>query len=152
MATTQALRLVSAGRPIPVGAALETGDAENARQRPCTRAQIAESYGEVCDPSRWHAGWVQTSSGDIVLLVTLSGGKYEEGTRVRRLSPESVEWVSQNSMAETGKRARILMDPERKVYLWERDTKKDPFICRGRVQYQQHVGNKPMYVTFDRIG
>jgi hypothetical protein len=69
----------------------------------------------------------------------------------RFLGADRFVWSSQNQTSpESNPGQRILQSPGngRRVDLWVRNTKKDPFVYCGIALPLSHEGSKPMSVTF----
>jgi hypothetical protein len=142
----------------------EAGDAPVALHAQYTRdeALLAFGDGSVGKPptSREGVRWLRTTKTDL-LFVTLrkSEKSFSPSTMYRdyALSRTLFHWESQNAthdQSTTGQRYIAHRERGSQVVLFVRETETRrngagaPFTCLGPVEYQSHVGNRPMQVTW----
>jgi hypothetical protein len=118
-----------------------------------TKKQAAELYGGSYTMGPWVMYGHVSHASDEILFVTLDKkgmsdqAQYDDHFE----SPERFVWSSQNQTSpESNQGQKVLASPGngRKVHLWVRRTKRDPFTYCGLVLPLSHAGSKPVSVTF----
>lgn len=126
---------------------------------PFAREDIPALFGESFNPGSWNVGHVVLNDKKVhVLLVTLNkqGKAHEHRYHDHWIDEHTFHWQSQNATAPTNKRGQEIIEHTTKgiaIHLFVRETKLGggkaaPFVYRGQVTYQSHVGSNPMSVTF----
>lgn len=127
--------------------------------QPFAREDIPALFGESFNPGSWNVGHVVLNDKQVhVLLVTLNKQGKAEQHRYHDhwIDEHTFHWQSQNATTPASKRGQEIIGHVAKgiaLHLFVRDTKLEggkaaPFVYRGRVTYQSHVGSSPMSVTF----
>jgi SOS-response transcriptional repressor LexA len=127
--------------------------------QPFAREDIPALFGESFNPGSWNVGHVVLNDKKVhVLLVTLNKQGRAQAHRYHDhwIDEDTFHWQSQNATNPASKRGQEVTDHAAKgidIHLFVRETKLGggkaaPFIYRGRVTYQSHVGSNPMSVTF----
>ena len=127
--------------------------------QPLLRESIPALFGESFNPGSWHAGHVVLNDKKAhVLLVTLNkqGKAQEHRYHDHWIDEHTFHWQSQNATTPASKRGQEIIEHVAKgiaIHLFVRETKlvggkAAPFVYRGQVTYQSHVGTNPMSVTF----
>ena len=127
--------------------------------QPFAREDIPPLFGETFNPGSWNVGHVVLNDKKVhVLLVTLNkqGKAQEHRYHDHWIDEHTFHWQSQNATTPASKRGQEIIDHVAKgiaIHLFERETKLGggkaaPFVYRGQVTYQSHLGSNPMSVTF----
>ena len=123
------------------------------------RKDIPALFDESFVAATWNSGHVVIRpKGVHVLMVNLdqSGVVGGSGRINRWLDSDTFCWISQNSTDENGKRGKEIIQHRLQgfsIHLFIRNAKTlggkaAPFTYLGEVEYQGHVGTRPMTVTF----
>lgn len=123
------------------------------------REDIPPLFGETFNPGSWNVGHVVLNDKKVhVLLVTLNkqGKAQEHRYHDHWIDEHTFHWQSQNATTPASKRGQEIIDHVAKgiaIHLFVRETKLGggkaaPFVYRGPVTYQSHLGSNPMSVTF----
>jgi len=127
--------------------------------QPFAREDIPALFGETFNPGSWNVGHVVLNDKRVhVLLVTLNkqGKAQEHRYHDHWIDEHTFHWQSQNATTPASKRGQEIIDHVAKgiaIHLFVRETKLGggkaaPFVYRGPVTYQSHLGSNPMSVTF----
>ncbi len=127
--------------------------------QPFAREDIPPLFGETFNPGSWNVGHVVLNDKKVhVLLVTLNkqGKAQEHRYHDHWIDDHTFHWQSQNATTPGSKRGQEIIDHVAKgiaIHLFVRETKLGggkaaPFVYRGPVTYQSHLGSNPMSVTF----
>lgn len=127
--------------------------------QPFAREDIPPLFGETFNPGNWNVGHVVLNDKKVhVLLVTLNkqGKAQEHRYHDHWIDEHTFHWQSQNATTPASRRGQEIIDHVAKgiaIHLFVRETKLGngkaaPFVYRGPVTYQSHLGSKPMSVTF----
>ena len=127
--------------------------------QPFAREDIPPLFGETFNPGSWNVGHVVLNDKKVhVLLVTLNkqGKAQEHRYHDHWIDEHTFHWQSQNATTPASKRGQEIIDHVAKgiaIHLFVRETKLGggkaaPFVYRGPVTYQSHLGSNPMSVTF----
>jgi hypothetical protein len=124
-----------------------------------SREDIPPLFGESFNPGSWNVGHVVLNDKKVhVLLVTLNkqGKAQQHRYHDHWIDEHTFHWQSQNATTPASKRGQEIIDHLAKgiaIHLFVRETKLGsgkaaPFVYRGQVTYQSHLGSNPMSVTF----
>lgn len=124
-----------------------------------SREDIPPLFGESFNPGSWNVGHVVLNDKKAhVLLVTLNkqGKAQEHRYHDHWIDEHTFHWQSQNATTPASKRGQEIIDHLAKgiaIHLFVRETKLGggkaaPFVYRGQVTYQSHLGSNPMSVIF----
>lgn len=127
--------------------------------QPFAREDIPALFGETFNPGSWNVGHVVLNDKKVhVLLVTLNkqGKAQEHRYHDHWIDEHTFHWQSQNATTPASKRGQEIINHAAKgiaIHLFVRETKLGggkaaPFVYRGPVTYQSHLGSNPMSVTF----
>lgn len=127
--------------------------------QPFAREDIPALLGESFNPGSWNVGHVVLNDKKVhILLVTLNKQGKAKAHRYHDhwIDEHTFHWQSQNATTPASKRGQEIIEHVAKgiaIHLFVRETKLGggkaaPFVYRGRVTYQSHVGSNPMSVTF----
>jgi superfamily II DNA or RNA helicase/HKD family nuclease len=104
--------------------------------------------------------WCPATSTDAFFVTLNKDDKKHSATTMYKdyaISPELFHWESQNATSPgspTGKRYLDRVAHGSKIVIFTRDTSEDetgltvPYTCLGQVDYVQHVGEKPIAITW----
>ncbi|WP_373461650.1 DUF3427 domain-containing protein [Pseudarthrobacter sp. W1I19] len=104
--------------------------------------------------------WCPATSTDAFFVTLNKDDKKHSATTMYKdyaISPELFHWESQNATSPTSPTGRRYLDRVShgsRVLIFTRDTADDetgltvPYTCLGQVDYLQHVGEKPMAITW----
>jgi superfamily II DNA or RNA helicase/SOS-response transcriptional repressor LexA len=124
-----------------------------------SREDIPPLFGESFNPGSWNVGHVVLNDKKVhVLLVTLNkqGKAQQHRYHDHWIDEHTFHWQSQNATTPASKRGQEIIDHLAKgiaIHLFVRETKLGsgkaaPFVYRGQVTYQSHLGSNPMSVIF----
>lgn len=104
--------------------------------------------------------WCPATSTDAFFVTLNKDDKKHSATTMYKdyaISPELFHWESQNATSPgspTGKRYLNRIAHGSKILIFTRDTSEDetgltvPYTCLGQVDYVQHIGEKPIAITW----
>ena len=126
--------------------------------KPFAREDIPALFGESFNPGGWNVGHVVLDDKKVhILLVTLNkqGKAQEHRFHDHWIDEHTFHWQSQNATTPSSKRGREIIEHVAKgiaIHLFVSESKLGggkaaPFVYRGRVNYQSHIGSSPMSVT-----
>lgn len=116
------------------------------------RQDVPAMFGEEFNPGNWMTGHVSLEA-DVVLFVT-GDGDYSSECRQGPKRNGNFVWSSQSSTTPEGKKGAEIIDGEKTVHIFWRETKRKhgcKFQALGTYVYKSHKGSKPMCVTFSKV-
>lgn len=113
------------------------------------REDVPAMFGATYNVGKWLQGHV--SLDNAVIVFCTGDGSYASECRQGPKKNGSFVWSSQSSTAPDSKKGREILDGEKTVHIFWRETKRKhncQFQSLGTYVYKSHKGSKPMCVTF----